>query len=57
VTDEVLEEFRDLHAELRFKPLGLTALLSDVDRLVHPEMLSSAGTGPAGQTRHARSSI
>ena len=37
VTDEVLDEFRELHAELRFKPIGLAALLSEVDRLVHSE--------------------
>ena len=34
VTDEILEQLRELHAELRFKPLGLSALLSEVDMLL-----------------------
>ena len=44
VTDEILEEFRELHAELRFKPIGLAALISEVDQLVHAEALPSART-------------
>ena len=34
VTDEVVEEFRALRAELRFKPLGLSALIAETDLLV-----------------------
>jgi DNA-binding response OmpR family regulator len=45
VTDEVLEEFRVLHAELRFKPIGLAALICEVDQLVHREAPSLGRTG------------
>jgi DNA-binding response OmpR family regulator len=34
VTDEVVEQFRELRAELRFKPLGLSELIAGADLLV-----------------------
>jgi len=34
VTDEIVEQLKELHAELRFKPLGLSVLIAEVDLLV-----------------------